>query len=210
MLGANDGVISTASVVLGVASSHASHSAVALTAVASLVAGAMAMAAGEYVSVSSQSDIEHADLAIERTALDADEESEHIELAAIYVERGLTHELADEVARQLMRHDALGAHARDELGITEGTSAKPLQAALASGLSFTSGALAPLIATISSPKGHLIPILTGASLAVLAMLGAVAARAGGASLIKGALRVLFWGGLAMGATALAGMLFGGA
>jgi vacuolar iron transporter family protein len=208
VLGANDGVLSTASLVLGVAAAHTSRGGILLTGVAGLVAGAMAMAAGEYVSVSSQADTERADLAIERKGLDSDDKAEHLELAEIYVQRGLNAELAKEVADQLMAYDALGAHARDELGISEILKARPVQAALASGASFTVGAAMPLLTAVVAPQTHIIPFVAGASLVFLALLGAVAARAGGASLIKGALRVLFWGALAMALTAGVGALFG--
>ena len=208
VLGANDGVVSTASLVLGVASAHATRSSILLAGVAGLVAGAMAMAAGEYVSVSSQADTEQTDLALERTGLEVDEEAEHRELAEIYVQRGLNAELAKEVANQLMAHDALGAHARDELGINEILRARPLQAALASAASFIAGATMPLLTAVVASQTDLIPFVATASLAFLALLGALAARAGGARLIKGAVRVLFWGALAMALTASVGALIG--
>jgi vacuolar iron transporter family protein len=208
VLGANDGIVSTASLLLGVASAHATRGAVLLAGIAGLVAGAMAMAAGEYVSVSSQADTERADLAIERRGLDADEATEREELAEIYVKRGLDPALARDVAQQLMVHDALGAHARDELGISETLGARPLQAALASAASFTVGAAMPLLSAMVSPTADLILIVAVISLTFLALLGALAARVGGASMTRGALRVLFWGALAMGLTAGVGMLFG--
>lgn len=208
VLGANDGVVSTASLVLGVASAHATRSSILLAGVAGLVAGAMAMAAGEYVSVSSQADTEQTDLALERKGLEVDEEAERRELAEIYVQRGLNAELAKEVANQLMAHDALGAHARDELGINEILRARPLQAALASAASFIAGATMPLLTAVVASQTDLIPFVATASLAFLALLGALAARAGGARLIKGAVRVLFWGALAMALTASVGALIG--
>lgn len=208
VLGANDGVISTASLILGVAAGHATRGGILLAGGVGLAAGAMAMATGEYVSVSSQADTEQADLALERKGLDADHEAEHEELAALYVKRGLNAELADEVARQLMAHDALAAHARDELGITEILRARPLQAAVASGASFTVGALCPLLTAAVVPHPQLIPFVAGASLASLALLGSLAARLGGASMVRGAMRVLFWGALAMGLTVAVGTLFG--
>jgi VIT1/CCC1 family predicted Fe2+/Mn2+ transporter len=176
--------------------------------VASLVAGAMSMAAGEYVSVHSQSDTEHADLELERTELRTDNEGEHKELMAIYVARGLDPKLAKQVAAQLMAHDALGAHARDELGISASFSARPIQAALASAGSFAVGAAMPLAVTGMAAQAYLIPLVSGTSLVFLALLGGLAARAGGASVIAGALRVTFWGALAMGVTAGVGALFG--
>lgn len=208
VLGANDGVVSTASLVLGVASAHATRSSILLAGVAGLVAGAMAMAAGEYVSVSSQADTEQTDLALERKGLEVDEEAKRRELAEIYVQRGLNAELAKEVANQLMAHDALGAHARDELGINEILRAQPLQAALASVASFIAGATMPLLTAVVASQTDLIPFVATASLAFLALLGALAARAGGARLIKGAVRVLFWGALAMALTASVGALIG--
>ncbi len=208
VLGANDGILSTGSLLLGVASSHAEHSSILIAGVASLVAGAMAMAAGEYVSVSSQADTEKADLALEQHGLDTNLEYEHEELAKIYVERGLSVELAREVVTQLMAHDALGAHARDEIGISDIQSARPLQAAAASGASFTVGAILPLVGAVLVTGPDLIPVVSGTSLAFLAVLGALAARAGGAGMFKGAARVLFWGALAMGVTAGVGALVG--
>jgi vacuolar iron transporter family protein len=207
VLGANDGILSTSSLVLGVAAAHATHSNVLVAGVAGLVAGAMSMAAGEYVSVQSQADTEQADLAIERAELKADDKGEHKELMAIYVARGLEPALAKQVAQQLMAHDALGAHARDELGISETLRARPIQAALASAGSFAVGAAMPLLVTAMVPAG-LIPLVSGTSLVFLALLGGLAARVGGAGVIIGAIRVTFWGALAMGLTAGVGALFG--
>ena len=208
VLGANDGIVSTASLVLGVAAANATHENILVAGVAGLVAGAMSMAAGEYVSVHSQADTEHADLERERKELIADDRGERSELAAIYVGRGLDAALAKKVADQLMAHDALGAHARDELGISETLSARPIQAALASAGSFAVGAAMPLLVTAMAPAASLIPIVAGTSLVFLALLGALAARAGGASVAVGAMRVTFWGALAMGLTAGVGALFG--
>lgn len=208
VLGANDGIVSTASLVLGVAAAGTGKSAVLVAGVAGLVAGAMSMAAGEYVSVSSQADTEEADLARERHELATQDKSERAELAGIYVQRGLDPELAKEVADQLMAHDALGAHARDELGITEGQRARPVQAAFASAGAFAVGALLPLGVALLSPGHALAWIVTIASLVFLAVLGTVAARAGGASARIGALRVTFWGALAMAITYAVGALFG--
>ncbi len=208
VLGANDGVVSTASLLVGVASAHGPYAGVLLAGIAGLVAGAMAMAAGEYVSVSSQADTERADLSLERQGLDTDDAGEHQELAEIYIKRGLNATLAQEVAEQLMAYDALGAHARDELGISEILKARPLQAALASAGSFILGAAMPLLTAIVVPEAQLIPLVAVTSLAFLALLGGVAARVGGASMIRGAARVLFWGALAMGLTAGVGILFG--
>jgi vacuolar iron transporter family protein len=208
VLGANDGILSTSSLVLGVAAAHATHSNVVVAGVAGLVAGAMSMAAGEYVSVHSQADTENADLKLERAELKADDQGEHKELAAIYVARGLDPVLAKQVAQQLMAHDAIGAHARDELGISEGSRARPIQAALASAGSFAVGAVMPLlVATMVSPA-RVIPFVAGSSLMFLSFLGGLAARAGGAGVIVGALRVTFWGALAMAVTAGVGSLFG--
>lgn len=208
VLGANDGILSTSSLVLGVAAAHASHRSILVTGVAGLVAGAMSMAAGEYVSVHSQADSEQAELALERTELRNDNRGEHKELAAIYVARGLDPLLAEQVAGQLMTHDALGAHARDELGISETLRARPIQAALASAGSFAVGAAMPIIVIAIVPAAGLIPLVSGSSLALLALLGGLAARAGGARMRTGAIRVTFWGGLAMAMTALIGWLFG--
>jgi vacuolar iron transporter family protein len=208
VLGANDGIVSTASLLLGVSAAAAPRSAVLIAGVAGLVAGAMSMAAGEYVSVSSQADTERADLERERKELAADVESERDELAAIYVGRGLDRSLAAEVAVQLMAHDALGAHARDELGISETVGARPVQAALASAITFAVGAALPLLIVVISPPASLAYLVSGTSLAFLALLGGLAARAGGAPVAVGALRVTFWGALAMGVTAGVGVLFG--
>lgn len=208
VLGANDGIVSTASLVLGVAAAHGTHASVLVAGIAGLVAGAMSMAAGEYVSVRSQADSEEAALNLERTELAADDEGERRELTAIYVGRGVEPALATQVADQLMAHDALGAHARDELGISETLSARPLQAALTSAASFSIGAAMPLIAVAVVPMAALIPVVGGASLVFLALLGGVAARVGGAPMTTGALRVTFWGALAMGLTAGVGALFG--
>lgn len=208
VLGANDGIVSTASLVLGVAASHATHGNVMVAGVAGLVAGAMSMAAGEYVSVHSQADIEGADLAQERTELKTDDKGEHQELAAIYVGRGLEPALAKQVAQQLMAHDALEAHARDELGISSTLSARPVQAALASAASFAVGAAMPLLVSAMAPLASLLYLVSGASLLFLAFLGGVAARVGGARVTAGAIRVTFWGALAMAITAGVGALFG--
>jgi len=208
VLGANDGIISTSSLVLGMAAAHATHSNVLVAGVAGLVAGAMSMAAGEYVSVHSQADTEQAELARERAELLEDNEGEHAELTQIYVGRGLDPVLAKEVAAQLMAHDALGAHARDELGISETFTARPLQAAWASASSFAVGALMPLLVTAVASQPRVIPLVSGTSLVFLALLGGVAARVGGASVGVGALRVTFWGALAMAVTAGVGALFG--
>jgi VIT1/CCC1 family predicted Fe2+/Mn2+ transporter len=208
VLGANDGILSTSSLLLGVAAAHATHGSVLVAGVAGLVGGAMSMAAGEYVSVSSQADTERADLARERAELKADNVGEHRELAAIYVGRGLDPVLAKRVAEELMAHDALGAHARDELGISKTLRARPIQAALASAASFAVGAALPLVVTVLSPPRTLSPLLSGTSLAFLAILGGAAARAGGAGVLIGAARVTFWGALAMALTAGIGTLFG--
>jgi vacuolar iron transporter family protein len=208
VLGANDGILSTSSLVLGVAAAHATHSNVLVAGVAGLVAGAMSMAAGEYVSVHSQADTEQAALKLERAELKADSVGEHKELTAIYVARGLDPSLAKQVARQLMAHDALGAHARDELGISETLRARPLQAALASAGSFAVGGAMPLLVTVIAPAAGLIPLVAGTSLVFLAILGGLAARAGGAGVAVGAIRVTFWGALAMALTAGVGALFG--
>ena len=208
VLGANDGIVSTASLVLGVAAAGATSKGILVAGVAGLVAGAMSMAAGEYVSVSSQADTESADLERERKELAADPVHEHEEMQAIYVGRGLDAELAGQVATQLMAHDALGAHARDELGISEIISARPVQAALASAATFSVGAILPLIVVILVPLTGLMWAVAGSSLLFLALLGAVAARTGGASVAKAATRVTFWGALAMALTAGVGALFG--
>jgi len=208
VLGANDGIVSTASLVLGVASAGGARAAVLVAGVAGLVAGAMSMAAGEYVSVRSQADTEAADLAKERRELAADAASEERELAGIYVQRWLEPALAKEVALQLMAHDAMGAHARDELGISDTFVARPVQAAIASALSFTAGAALPLLVAALTPVSMLIGIVATSSLAFLAALGALAARTGGANVVAGAWRVTFWGALAMLLTAAVGALFG--
>jgi vacuolar iron transporter family protein len=208
VLGANDGIVSTASLVLGVAAAHGTHASVMVAGVAGLVAGAMSMAAGEYVSVRSQADSEEAALGMERRELAADDEGERRELTAIYVGRGVEPALATQVADQLMAHDALGAHARDELGISETLSARPIQAAFTSAASFAVGAALPLVAVAAVPMESLIPVVGGTSLVFLALLGGVAARVGGAPVMTGAVRVTFWGALAMGLTAGVGALFG--
>jgi VIT1/CCC1 family predicted Fe2+/Mn2+ transporter len=208
VLGANDGIVSTASLMIGVAAAHVARSDLLVAGVAGLVAGAMSMAAGEYVSVSSQSDTEHADLARERGELSAQPDVERNELAAIYGRRGLTAPLAQQVAEQLMAHDALGAHARDELGINVMTTAKPVQAALVSALTFSVGAALPLLAAVVAPVTLLVPVVAATSLAVLSGLGALGARAGGAPVLRASLRVVFWGTLAMALTAAVGKMFG--
>ncbi len=208
VLGANDGIISTASLIIGVAAANTTHQTILLTGLAGLIAGAMSMAAGEYVSVSSQADIESADLAKERLELASDHESELKELTNIYIARGLNADLAHQVAIQLTEHDALGAHARDELGISEIMSARPLQAALASGAAFTIGALLPLLVTLFSPLNQTILTVSISSLLSLAVLGGLAAKVGGANVYIGMIRVTFWGALAMTTTALIGNLFG--
>jgi len=208
VLGANDGIISTASLILGVASAQASQTNVLLAGIAGLVAGAMSMAAGEYVSVSSQSDIENADLARERRELANDPEFERRELANIYVSRGIDPGLARQVAEQLMAKDALGAHARDELGISEISTARPVQAALASAATFSAGAAAPLALALVSPSSWRIPAVAAGSLVFLALLGMIGAIAGGANILKPTIRVTFWGALAMGVTAGIGAIFG--
>jgi VIT1/CCC1 family predicted Fe2+/Mn2+ transporter len=208
VLGANDGIVSTASLVIGVAAANSDRPAVLIAGVAGLIAGAISMAAGEYVSVHSQADTEKADLELERKHLEQEPEYELFELTQIYVERGLEPGLANEVAKQLMEHDALAAHARDELGITETSSARPLQAALFSAVSFSVGAALPLLTVWLAPHESLIPYTAAASLIFLAVLGAVAANAGGANMVKGSVRVLFWGAIAMAATAVVGSLFG--
>ncbi|MDD2800532.1 MAG: VIT family protein [Methylobacter sp.] len=208
VLGANDGIVSTASLIVGIAASNATHENILLTGVAGLVAGAMSMAAGEYVSVSSQADTERADLDRERKELAENEQHEIHELQAIYVSRGLDPVLAEQVAEQLMRHDALGAHARDELGISDNGAAKPIQAALTSALTFAIGAVLPLSLVMLVPVKELIVLVSASSLAFLALLGILAAYTGGSSIIKSAVRVTFWGALAMGLTAGVGFLFG--
>src|SRR4030088_2048275 len=208
VLGANDGILSTSSLVLGVAAAHGTHSSVLIAGLAGLVAGAMSMAAGEYVSVHSQADTEKAELELERRELKADDEGEQQELTAIYIARGLDPSLAEQVAEQLMIHDALGAHARDELGISDTLRARPIQAAHTSAASFAIGAAMPLLVTAIVPASGLIPLVAGTSLVFLAVLGGVAARVGGAGVITGALRVTFWGALAMAVTAGVGFLVG--
>jgi VIT1/CCC1 family predicted Fe2+/Mn2+ transporter len=208
VLGANDGIVSTASLVLGVAAAGASSQGIVVAGVAGLVAGAMSMAAGEYVSVSSQADAERADLDKERKELAANPEHEHEELTAIYVKRGLDAALASSVATQLMQHDAIGAHARDELGISETLAARPVQAALASAGTFAVGAVLPLLVVLLFPVSALLWAVSGSSLLFLALLGSLAARAGGASVITAAARVTFWSALAMAVTAGVGALFG--
>jgi VIT1/CCC1 family predicted Fe2+/Mn2+ transporter len=206
VLGANDGIISTASLLVGMASAQAPRDSLLLAGIAGLVAGTMSMAAGEYVSVSSQADVEAADLRLERKGLENDPPGEHAELTQIYESRGLSPELAHQVAAQLMARDALGAHARDELGITDTMRARPLQAALASGTSFCAGALVPLLAIVLGPPHPLFICVS--SLVCLALLGALAARIGGAGMLTGAGRVLLWGSFAMGTTAIIGALLG--
>ncbi|MGB5339431.1 MAG: VIT family protein [Gammaproteobacteria bacterium] len=208
VLGANDGIVSTASLVIGVAAAHAAHADILLAGVAGLVAGAMSMAAGEYVSVSSQADTENADLELEKKSLRDDLEFERQELATIYEGRGLDQDLARKVAEQLMAHDSLGAHARDELGIIESVKARPIQAAFSSAGTFTIGAALPLLTAWAVPGTRLIPVVAILSLVFLAVLGGLAARTGGASITTGAVRVTFWGALAMGLTAAIGRLFG--
>ncbi len=208
VLGANDGLISTSSLVVGVAAAASTRAPVLLAATAGLAAGALSMAAGEYVSVSSQADTENADLTRERKELAAEPEHERRELAGFYEARGLTPELALQVADQLTAHDALGAHARDELGMSETTRARPIQAALASAAAFAAGAALPVILVLAVPLARLTPVVMGASLVLLALLGALAAQLGGAPRLRGALRVAFWGAVAMGVTALVGRLFG--
>lgn len=208
VLGANDGIVSTASLIVGVAAAAATRNDVLLAGVAGLVAGAMSMAAGEYVSVSSQSDTEQADLARESKELSDSPEFEHNELADIYMKRGVEPALALQVARQLMEKDALSAHARDELGISEISTARPVQAALTSAATFAVGAAMPLLMVVVSPANVLVPVVSAASLAFLALLGAVGARAGGANIIRATARVTFWGALAMALTAGIGKLFG--
>ncbi len=210
VLGANDGILSTSGLLVGVAAAEASRGQLLLAGVAGLVAGALSMAAGEYVSVSSQADAEHADLEHERRELAADIEAEHRELAGIYVRRGLEPALAGEVASQLMKHDALGAHARDELGLTPASQPRPIQAAVASAAAFAAGATLPIATSMAVPPAWAAKFVAGTSLVFLALLGAVAARAGGASMRKGAVRVTFWGAAAMAISAAVGASFGAA
>lgn len=208
VLGANDGILSTASLVVGVAAAGTARKDILLAGVAGMVAGALSMAAGEYVSVSSQADTERADLELERIELETNREAEEQELAAIYVERGIDPALALTVAQQLMAKDALGAHARDEIGLIDELAARPLQAAVSSAATFTAGALLPILTSLLSPQPLIVPIVCCASLVCLAALGTIAARAGGASAWIGAARVTLWGALAMAATAGIGSLFG--
>jgi VIT1/CCC1 family predicted Fe2+/Mn2+ transporter len=208
VLGANDGIVSTASLIVGVAAANATSGSIILAGTAGLVAGAMSMAAGEYVSVKSQEDTERADLALEREALATNHEEEQQELAAIYRQRGLDEQLAAEVARQLMKHDALAAHARDEIGITDQLSARPLQAAFYSAAAFSLGAAIPVLTAAIGPATSLIWLVPALAIILLGVLGAVAAHTGGAPPIRGAARVCFWGSLAMALTALVGKLFG--
>jgi VIT1/CCC1 family predicted Fe2+/Mn2+ transporter len=208
VLGANDGIVSTASLIVGVAAASTGRSEVLIAGIAGLVAGAMSMAAGEYVSVSSQSDTERADLERETRELATDIGAEKEELAGIYVTRGLDPDLARQVAEQLMAKDALGAHARDELGISEITTARPIQAALTSAATFSVGAAMPLLAALVAPQGYVVPVVSIASLAFLAVLGAIGARAGGANVLRATARVTFWGAIAMALTAGIGALFG--
>jgi VIT1/CCC1 family predicted Fe2+/Mn2+ transporter len=208
VLGANDGIVSTASLIIGVAAASSTHKGILLAGVSGLVAGAMSMAAGEYVSVSSQSDTENADLAIEKKSLEQDVEFAKEELAIIYERRGLESALAKQVAEQLMAHDALGTHARDEIGISESVSAQPVQAAFSSAGTFTVGAALPLVVAWVVPGSQLISVVAVSSLIFLALLGGIAARAGGASITIGAIRVTFWGALAMALTAGVGRIFG--
>lgn len=207
VLGANDGIVSTASLILGVAAAQSSHNSIVIAGLASLIAGAMSMAAGEYVSVSSQADTERADLDRERFELANDHPAELAELASIYVSRGLDTELAHQVASQLMAHDALGAHARDELGISDALSARPVQAALASAGAFAVGAALPLLLVFIVPRSMLVWTVSSASLVFLALLGVLAAYTGGAPVLKATVRVVFWGALAMALTAAVGSLF---
>ncbi len=208
VLGANDGIVSTASLIIGVAAASSTHEGILLAGVAGLVAGAMSMAAGEYVSVSSQSDTESADLALEKKSLEQNFEFEKEELAKIYESRGVDSDLAQQVAQQLMAHDALGAHARDEIGISENGNAKPVQAAFSSAGTFTIGAALPLIVAWAVPGNQLITFVAFFSLVFLSLLGGIAARTGGAPIMVGAIRVTFWGALAMALTAGVGRLFG--
>ena len=208
VLGANDGILSTASLIVGVAAAAATQNEVLIAGVAGLVAGAMSMAAGEYVSVSSQSDSEQADLARERRELNENPEFELEELTEIYVKRGVDRNLARQVAQQLMAKDALSAHAHDELGISEITTARPVQAALTSAVSFSVGAAMPLLMVVVSPSDALVPIVSAASLGFLAFLGAIGARVGGANVLRGTVRVIFWGALAMALTSGIGKLLG--
>ncbi len=208
VLGANDGIVSTASLVLGVAAAHATHDSILVAGAAGLVAGAMSMATGEYVSVHSQADTEQAELELERKELETDDKGEHKELTAIYIARGLDPALAQQVAEQLMAHDALGAHARDELGISDTLSARPTLAAMTSAGAFAVGAAMPLLVVALAPRASLIPFVSGTSLVFLALLGGLASYAGGARVMAGVMRVTLWGALAMGLTAGVGALLG--
>lgn len=208
VLGANDGIVSTASLIVGVAAANVTHTNVLVAGIAGLVAGAMSMAAGEYVSVSSQADIERADMERERFELESNVEHERKELAEIYVQRGLDLELAKQVAKQLMAKDALAAHMRDELGISEVTTAKPIQAALTSAVTFAIGAALPLLVVVVTPLSRVVPLVMVSSLLFLALLGIISAYTGGARVVIGAVRVTFWGALAMALTAGVGSLFG--
>lgn len=208
VLGANDGIVSTASLIVGVAAAGAGRSEILIAGVAGMVAGAMSMAAGEFVSVSSQLDTERADVAREREELATQPEFEKRELAAIYVARGLTSELATQVAEQLMAHDALAAHSRDELGLSEAVSARPVQAGLTSAATFAVGAALPLLTSLMAPAPHVVCVVASASLVCLTALGALSARTGGAPVLRASVRVAFWGALAMGLTAVVGRLFG--
>jgi VIT1/CCC1 family predicted Fe2+/Mn2+ transporter len=208
VLGANDGIVSTASLIVGVAAANAGRSEILVAGVAGLVAGAMSMAAGEFVSVSSQSDTERADVAREREELATQPEFEQRELTAIYVARGLTPELATQVARQLMAHDALAAHSHDELGLSDAVSARPVQAGVTSAATFAAGAALPLLTSLVAPAATIVPLVAGTSLLCLTALGALSARAGGAPVLRATARVAFWGALAMGLTAGVGWLFG--
>lgn len=208
VLGANDGIISTASLIVGIAAAHTTEHNIIIAGIAGLVAGAMSMAAGEYVSVSSQLDIERSDIERERIELQRNTEFEHEELANIYISRGLKPDLAKQVAEELMAHDALGAHMRDELGIIEAIRARPIQAAITSAITFSVGAALPLLTVFITPLRFLIPTISGVSLISLALLGALAAYTGGAKIWTGTIRVLVWGALALGLTAMIGKLFG--
>jgi VIT1/CCC1 family predicted Fe2+/Mn2+ transporter len=208
VLGANDGIVSTACLILGVAAARVDRHQLLVAGVAALVAGAMSMAAGEYVSVSSQADTERADIERERLELEEEPDAEHRELAAIYVSRGVSHNLAREVAKELMEHDALGAHARDELGIDHDSAARPVQAAITSAVTFSTGAALPLITALIVPAEFLIPFVAGTSMLFLVGLGVLAAQAGAAPLMRAAIRVGFWGALAMIVTSGIGRLFG--
>ena len=210
VLGANDGVLSISSLMLGVAAAHATQGQILVAGLAGLIAGSLSMGAGEYVSVSSQADAERADLALESKALEQDLDGEHAELRDIYVRRGLDHQLATAVSSQLMAHDALGAHARDDIGITDVLSARPIQASITSTLSFAVGGAIPFVAAMCAPDGFNTPAIATVSLMSLAALGALAAKAGGASIVRGMLRVVVWGALAMLITSAAGHLFGAA